>query len=94
LRAWQYAWPALVVLRQRVIVGFLRALTDEAVTLYVADLLVAPYWRGQGIGAALLEVCHALYPSVRLDLLSTQSAETFYQRNGFRAFHGFRKSYV
>ena len=92
-RAWQRAWPALVVTHGAQLIGFLRALTDEAVTLYVADLLVAPEWRDQRIGTALLKLCHLLYPTVRVDLLSTEQADAFYQARGFRPFHGFRKSY-
>lgn len=93
-RAWRQAWPALVAVYNLQIIGFLRALTDEAVTLYVADLLVAPEWRGRRIGTALLEVCHLLYPTVRLDLLSTEHADAFYQAQRFRPFRGFRKSYL
>jgi GNAT superfamily N-acetyltransferase len=94
LRAWQNAWPALVAVRQLEVIGFSRALTDGAVTLYIADLLVAPAWRRQHIGVALLEVCHHLYPTVRFDLLSTEHADAFYQVNGFRPFRGFRKNYA
>src|SRR5258706_5972510 len=93
LLAWKHSWPVLVVMHDRNLIGFLRALTDEAVTLYVADLLVAPAWRGQGISSRLLKLCHLLYPSVRFDLLSTEHAEKFYQSQGFRSFQGFRKSY-
>jgi GNAT superfamily N-acetyltransferase len=92
-RAWQRSWPALVAVKDEVVIGFLRALTDEAVTLYVADLLVAPDWRGRGIGTGLLQVCHALYPAVRFDLLSTERADEYYRARGFRPFRGFRKSH-
>lgn len=93
LHAWQHSWPTLVAAYQHEIIGFLRALTDEAVTLYVADLLVAPAWRGQGIGSALLDLCHMLYPSVRIDLLSTEHAHEFYQAHGFQPFRGYRKRF-
>ena len=79
LRAWKHSWPALVVTHQELVIGFLRAITDGAVTLYVADLLVTPDWRGQGIGGGLLHVCHILYPSVRFDLLSIGTAANFYE---------------
>jgi GNAT superfamily N-acetyltransferase len=94
LHAWQNSWPALVATHADDVVGFLRGLTDGAVTLYVADLLVAPAWRGRGVATALLEVCHALYPTARFDLLSTDMAHAFYERLGYRPFPGFRKSYV
>lgn len=99
LRAWEQSWPALVVVQREgdfhseEVAAFLRAITDSAVTLYVADLLVAPAWRGQGIGGALIQACHLLYPAVRIDLLSTEDADTFYRGRGFRSFRGFRKSY-
>ena len=93
-RAWQNSWPALVATHDDEVIGFLRGLTDGAVTLYVADLLVAPAWRGRGVATALLDVCHALYPTARFDLLSTGMAHAFYKQLGFRAFQGFRKSYV
>jgi GNAT superfamily N-acetyltransferase len=94
MRAWQNSWPALVAAHGDEVAGFLRGLTDGAVTLYVADLLVAPAWRGRGIATALLDVCHALYPTARFDLLSTGMAHAFYARLGFRPFQGFRKSFV
>jgi len=62
--------------------------------LYVADLLIAPAWRGRGVATALLNVCHALYPTARFDLLSTSMAHAFYERLSFRSFQGFRKSYM
>jgi predicted N-acetyltransferase YhbS len=93
LCAWRMSWPALVLVHEHHVIGFLRALTDEQVTTYIAEVLVASKWRGQGLGRALIEVCHRLYPSTRLDLLSTASADGFYQANGFRPFNGFRKSY-
>ncbi len=93
LMAWQTSWPTLVVAYQAEVIGFVRALTDEHITMYIAELLIAPQWRGHQLGKILLDVCHQLYPSTRLDLLSTQSAEGFYESIGFRPFQGFRKSY-
>ena len=42
MQAWKNSWPALVATHNVEVIAFLRALTDEAVTLYVADLLVVP----------------------------------------------------
>ncbi len=91
--SWQHAWPALVAVAGDEVAGFVRAITDGFVSMYIAELLVAPAWRGKGIGAALLEVCHRLYPETRLDLLCTDGADAFYVREGFRPFPGYRKRY-
>jgi len=93
MAAWRKSWPALVATHGEDVVGFLRALTDGAVTTYVCEVLVVPAWRGRGIGRALIEACHHLCPSTRLDLLSGGTADGFYEANGFRCFQGFRKSY-
>lgn len=93
MAAWRKSWPALVATHGEDVVGFLRALTDGAVTTYVCEVLVVPAWRGRGIGRALIEACHHLCPSTRLDLLSGGTADGFYEANGFRRFQGFRKSY-
>jgi RimJ/RimL family protein N-acetyltransferase/predicted N-acetyltransferase YhbS len=92
-QAWQHSNPALVAVHQGQVIGFLRAITDGFVTAYIADLLVAEVWRGQGIGKALVDACHELVPLTRLDLLSSGQADRFYEVNDFRRFQGFRKSY-
>jgi GNAT superfamily N-acetyltransferase len=93
LAAWRASWPALVAAEADSVVGFIRALTDGVVTTYIAELLVVPQWRGRGIGRALLDACHQLYPHTRLDLLSMPTAGRFYEAIEFRSFAGFRKSY-
>ena len=69
------------------VIGFVRALTDGEVTMYIAEAVVEPERREQGIGRALLEACHALYPRTR------DAADDFYRALGFRPLPGFRKSY-
>jgi GNAT superfamily N-acetyltransferase len=93
LDAWRRSWPALVAVAGQEVIGFCRALSDGAVTTYIAEVLVASGWRGQGIGAALLEVSQRLAPGSRLDLLALETSRTFYERVGFRAFYGFRLSW-
>ena len=92
LNAWRHSWPTLVAMENAEMIGFCRALTDGHVTTYIAEILVAPAWQRRGLGQALLELCHRLYPETRLDVLSTVGAHGFYQLCGFRAFQGFRKS--
>lgn len=95
LLAWQHSWPALVAVEGEPIVGFVRGLTDGAITMFIAEMAVDARRRGRGIGRALLDACHALYPTTRLDLLSVDDARAFYQACGFRVVYtGMRKSYV
>jgi GNAT superfamily N-acetyltransferase len=91
LASWRAAWPAIIAEADGEVVGFLRALSDGAVTTYVAELLVAPAWRGRGLGRALLDACQALAPTTRLDLLAKPAATRFYERVAFRSFPGFRR---
>ena len=95
LFAWQHSWPALVAVEGEMVVGFVRGLTDGAITMYIADMAVDVRLRGHGIGRALLDACHYLYPTTRLDLLTADDARAFYKACGFRVLHdGMRKSYV
>ena len=71
----------------------MRALTDGEVTLFVAELLVAPAWQGKGLGRGLLEVCHLLYPYTRIEVFATEASASFYASSGFWPFRGFRKAY-
>ncbi|GLV58348.1 hypothetical protein KDH_51810 [Dictyobacter sp. S3.2.2.5] len=95
LRAWQSSWPTLVAQKDDAVVGFVRAITDCAITMYIAELLVDQHMRGAGIGRTLLETCHQLYPTTRLDLLAADGSRSFYEACGYRVLHdGMRKSYV
>lgn len=93
LHAWRCSWPALVATADTGVIAFIRALTDGEVTMFVPELLVAPAWQGKGLGGCLLEVCHRLYPHVRIELLATESSASYYAAHGFRPFRGYRKAY-
>ena len=95
LLAWQHSWPALVAVADERVVGFVRGLTDGAITMFIAEMAVDVRLRGRGIGRVLLDACHALYPTTRLDLLAVDDARAFYKAYGFRVIHdGMRKSYM
>lgn len=95
LLAWQHSWPALVAVQDGMVVGFVRGLTDGAITMFIAEMAVDARFRSSGIGRALLDACHSLYPTTRLDLLSADDARAFYKAYGFRFIHdGMRKSYM
>ncbi|MGH4124294.1 MAG: GNAT family N-acetyltransferase [Clostridium sp.] len=93
LKAWKNSTITLVAVEKELVVGLVRALTDGKITTYIAEIIVDSNYRRKDIGKALLDVCHNLYPRTRLDLLSTEGADEFYERNKFRKTTGFRKSY-
>lgn len=98
LASWCTSWPALVAVeaaRTEHVLGFVRAITDGSITLYVAELLVDAAYRKQRIGQMLLDTCHYLYPHTRIELLSSETSQSYYRSHGFRYIgEGFRKSYM
>lgn len=102
LNAWKNSNLSLVVVKEwpentdkmDEIIGVVRGFTDEAITTYIIELLVHMEYRGLGVGGALLEACHKLYPKTRIEVLATELSKEFYSTNGFREIYGFRKSYI
>ncbi len=98
LAGWRNSWPTLVAVEAENVenvVGFVRAMTDGWITLYVMELLVDARYRGRGIGQMLLDICHYLYPHTRIELLSMETSQSYYRTHGFRFIgEGFRKSYM
>lgn len=69
------------------LVATARAISDGARHAYVADVAVAPEYRGRGLGAALVKLLLD-HPAVRgagLVRLGTKDAQPFYERFGFQA---------
>jgi GNAT superfamily N-acetyltransferase len=67
------------------VVGFARAMSDEAFAVYIADILVSPDRQRQGIGRALVEAILDHYPMDRFHhqvLVAERGAEGFYRRVG------------
>jgi GNAT superfamily N-acetyltransferase len=67
------------------VVGFARAMSDEAFAVYIADVLVSPDRQRQGIGRALVEALLDRYPLGRFHhqvLVAERGAEGFYRRLG------------
>jgi GNAT superfamily N-acetyltransferase len=67
------------------LVGYARALSDEAFAVYIADILVSPDRQRQGIGRALVEALLDHYPMDRFHhqvLVAERGAEGFYRRVG------------
>jgi len=89
--AWMNANVAFVLESDGEILAYVRALTDGSVTTFVCELLVSRDARKRGYGQQLLDHLQLTYPT-RIDLLANRQAASFYEQQGFRAFHGFRKS--
>lgn len=64
------------------IIAFARYLTDGVLTTFLAELLVVPHFRRQGIGKLLIDTVKKQLPENRLELIS--EADDFYERVGFR----------
>lgn len=68
-------------------VGFMRILTDRSLVSTITDCFVIGAYQGSGVGTQLM--LHALkHPNVKKTgiILSTKTAQGFYQKFGFRLF--------
>jgi ribosomal protein S18 acetylase RimI-like enzyme len=72
------------------VLGFSQAVGDGAISGYLVMLLVAEDARGQGIGKALIERTLVESGVLRLDLLSSESAMSLYERFPHVRMPGFR----
>ena len=76
---------SLVALDRGSVVGFARAMSDEAFAVYIADILVHPDRQREGIGSALFQELLDRYPMEVFHhqvLVSERGAEGFYRRHG------------
>lgn len=76
---------SVVALEGDRVVGFARAMSDEAFAVYIADILVAPDRQRMGIGRTLAESILEHYPMDTFHhqvLVAERGAEGFYRRLG------------
>lgn len=68
------------------LVGFVRALSDGAVSGLIADLVVAPAWRRKGIGSLMISrvLADVRLKSLKELVLPEEAPEEFLSRWGFR----------
>lgn len=67
--------------------GFVRAISDGTYRSTIFDLIVAPDWRGSGLGRALVErilATPALERCRRTDLVCREDVAGFYESLGFK----------
>ena len=84
-RAIEHSSYAVVALEEDHVVGFARAMSDEAFAVYIADILVSPDRQRQGIGRTLAESILEHYPMSTFHhqvLVAERGAEGFYRRLG------------
>lgn len=81
--------PATVAARdpEGTLVGCARAVSDDHKLAWIYDVVVAPSWRGLGLGQALLRLLldHPRVRGVTRVLLRTADAQPFYRQFGFVA---------
>lgn len=90
--AWDHSNIAYVAEINGQLVGYIRGLTDQSITLYICELLIDRTYRGLRIGEILLNYVHHLYPTIRIEMLANSDSRTFYEQKGYRTFYGFRKT--
>jgi nitroimidazol reductase NimA-like FMN-containing flavoprotein (pyridoxamine 5'-phosphate oxidase superfamily)/ribosomal protein S18 acetylase RimI-like enzyme len=68
------------------LVGSARALSDGAKYAWIYDVIIAPGWRGRGLGQSLMRLLldHPAVRGARTVLLGTRDAQNFYACFGFR----------
>jgi predicted N-acetyltransferase YhbS len=67
------------------VIGFARAMSDQAFAVYIADVLVAPDHQRRGIGRSLMQAILDHYPPSRFHhqvLIAERGAEGFYESLG------------
>ena len=66
-------------------VGFARVVSDRATFAYLCDVVVAPAWRGRGLGQWMVEcaLAHPELQGLRRFSLMTRDAQGLYERLGF-----------
>ncbi len=78
--------------RDSTIIGFARALSDQAFAVYIADILVAPERQRQGIGRALTAAIQSHYPLTTFHhqvLIAERGVDGFYRRLGMTPISAF-----
>jgi GNAT superfamily N-acetyltransferase len=65
-----------------VFTGYVRAILDKGLSVYISELYVVPEWRNQKIGQSLLETVRNDFYSLAIYALSDEDA--YYQKKGYK----------
>jgi ribosomal protein S18 acetylase RimI-like enzyme len=72
------------------VLGFAQMLSDGLIQSHLSLIVVGRTQRRRGIGRRLIEEAFARAGGKRVDLVSTEGADEFYESFGFQRFPGFR----
>lgn len=81
---------ALVAVNEGRVVGAIEILGDGQINWVIGTLIVAPRYRGQGIGRRLVSESFVATSAKRLDLLTEDEGPAFYRNLPGREMVGFR----
>ena len=62
--------------------GYVRAILDKGLSVYISELFVVPEWRNQKIGQLLMERVSGDFEKMTVYALSDEDA--FYQKKGYK----------
>ena len=62
--------------------GYVRAILDAGIAIYISELYVVPKWRNQKVGRSLLETVKAEFPKLTVYALSDEDA--YYERLDYK----------
>ncbi|HEY3953360.1 MAG TPA: GNAT family N-acetyltransferase [Streptosporangiaceae bacterium] len=80
--------PAVGAWHGQDLIGFARAVTDGVLRAYVEDVVVAPDWRGMGIGQALIAgLMEQLGPVPVVTLFCSPDLVHYYEASSFMRTH-------
>ena len=67
---------------EREFTGYIRAIQDDEIAIFVSELYVVPKWRNRKIGKALIEQIKEDFPEITVYALSDE--DVYYEKLGFR----------
>ncbi len=83
-KAFQNSHTAVFVYDGDQLVGFARAISDDAYQAAVYDMAIAPDYQGQGIGTTIMNRILSRLPDCNVILYAALGKEPFYEKMGLR----------
>ncbi|MCK4252488.1 GNAT family N-acetyltransferase [candidate division WOR-3 bacterium] len=80
----------LIAKHNKEIIGFVQLLTDSNIQSFIPVIIVSKKYREEGIGKKLIEDVFKLSGAKRIDLLTDEDSESFYQKFQHSKLLGYR----